>query len=116
MGNQKVGIEMFLEQGKLNRGLQQADKNIKRWAGRVSNSMNKITQVGQSLFFITQGLGGAFRMLKGAIMAPTEEASALAEVVNKFNVVMGQNKTEVAAWAEEYGNAETGIGRSTGNN
>jgi len=112
MGTQQVGIEMFLDDARWKRESGQFDNQVKSWAGGLTTQINRVTQTGQSLFFIINGFQAGFRILEAAMMGPVNASSDLDEIINKFNVVMGPHAEAVEAWAAAYGDASIGIGRS----
>ena len=112
MVQQKVGVKLFLDDDDYKKELKQSDKDSKTWAQGVSGSINKIVSVGQGLFFTINGFSQAFNLLKDAMNVPIDKASEFVEILGKATVVFGDNIDDVREWAQAFGNAETGVGRS----
>lgn len=91
----KAFVEFSLRDGALRKGL-------KAWEGRFKSFGTRLSMIGGAVF-------GAGAAMAAAFVAPVKAASDLEETMNKFNVVFGNQSTEVKAWGDQY--AAT-IGRS----
>ena len=88
-------VEMYLEDGKLERGLRKAQQRI---AG-----------FGSAMRRIGAGLMGFGAGILAPLAATIHVASALEETMNKFDVVFGNNAEAAKAWADSFA---ADVGRS----
>jgi len=112
MSLQQVGVELLLEDDQYKRRLHSADMEAQNWARRVSTTFQQVANVGQNVFFLINGFQTAFNLVSSIFDKPISASSDFEETLSKFNVVFGDNAVEVRKWAQEYGDAASGVGRA----
>ena len=91
-------------------------KDVKKMSGTVNRQVEsmstKLAKFGLALNGVQQGFRTIYQLGRIAFQPGIAAASDAVEIGSKFDVVFGKNKDRVREWAKEFGDAETGVGRS----
>lgn len=91
----RASVKLMVDNSALVSGLRKASSQLKSFGTSVAKFGAGILAMGGTIL--------------GAFAAPIQAASDMEEVMNKFNVVFGENSASVKQWSDEFG---SDVGRS----
>jgi len=105
-------IEITGDLKDINRAIVSLDKRIDKFSDQTKKQLGGATGAFAKFGLAISGVREALRLLSntfGPIIKLTSDAE---EIASKFNVVFAETAERVREWADEFGNAQTGVGRA----